>query len=82
MSTDTPIVASNVGSIPEVAGNAALLCPTNDHVAWIESLVSALTDDDLRNRLIDNGRRQRAEFDWNRTARELEHLYRNLADGA
>jgi glycosyltransferase involved in cell wall biosynthesis len=82
MSTDTPIVASNVGSIPEVAGNAALLCPTNDRVAWIESLVSALTDDDLRNRLIDNGRRQRAEFDWNRTARELEHLYRNLADGA
>jgi glycosyltransferase involved in cell wall biosynthesis len=80
MSTDTPIVASNVGSIPEVAGDAALLCPPSDRAAWIESLVRALTDDDVRNRMIDNGRRQRAKFDWSRTARELEHLYRNLVD--
>lgn len=82
MSTDTPVVASDAGSIPEVAGDAALLCPTNDRAPWIESLVTALTDDDERRRLIDNGRRRRDAFDWSRTAGELEQLYRNLADGA
>jgi len=82
MSTDTPVVASDVGSIPEVAGEAALLRPTNDRDAWVESLVSALSDDDLRSRLISDGRLQREKFDWADTARALERLYRNLLGGA
>ncbi|MBM3828145.1 MAG: glycosyltransferase family 4 protein [Actinobacteria bacterium] len=82
MAEGVPVVASAVGSIPEVAGDAALLCPSGDRVTWIESLVTALTDDVRRARMIESGRQRTALFDWSRTARELEHLYRDLANGA
>ena len=72
----------HVRSIPEVAGDAALLCPPSDRAAWLESLLTALTDDERRARMIEDGRQRTALFDWSRTALELEHLYRDLANGA
>lgn len=82
MATGVPVVASTAGSIPEVAGDAALLCPPSDRAAWLESLLTALTDDERRARMIEDGRQRTALFDWSRTALELEHLYRDLANGA
>lgn len=82
MSMGVPVVASDVGSVPEVAGAAASLCPVSDRAAWIEALVAATTDDERRTRMIDDGALRVADFDWSRTARELESLYRNLANGA
>jgi len=82
MAADRPVVASDAGSIPEVGGDAVVLCPAGDRTDWIESLVSVLGDDDRRDRLVAAGRVRRGAFDWDRTARELERLYRELADGA
>jgi len=82
MATGVPVVASTAGSIPEVADDAALLCPPSDRAAWLESLVTALTDDERRARMIEDGRQRTALFEWSRTAQELEHLYRDLANGA
>lgn len=81
MASDLPLVASNAGSIPEVAGDAALLCSPTEREHWIDSLIVALTDEDRRRELIERGRRRQTEFDWTRTARELQDLYRTLADG-
>jgi glycosyltransferase involved in cell wall biosynthesis len=68
--TDTPVICSNTSSMPEVAGNAALLVdPTS-----VESIADALTrmasDDSLRRDLIDKGRQQRKRFSWDESARK------------
>ncbi|MEX1105134.1 MAG: glycosyltransferase family 1 protein, partial [Ilumatobacteraceae bacterium] len=62
MQVDLPIVASNAGSIPEVAGAAALLSPADDVAALAANLVRALTDDAARATLVAAGRDQLAHF--------------------
>lgn len=80
MGARTPIVASAAGSIPEVSGDAARLCPTNDHESWVSALTEVLQDDDVRNRMIDAGTRQRELFDWSSTSRGLTNLYSSLVE--
>lgn len=78
MNHRTPIVAAAVGSIPEVAGDAALLVDDHDVASWSSALARVLDDaalaDDLRNR----GTERRRHFSWDRTAREMVDLYRRV----
>lgn len=64
---DTPVITSNVTSMPEVADDAALLIdPFNE-----ESIANAMTkmlDEDLRKSLIEKGRRRREDFSWDKAA--------------
>ena len=66
---DVPVITSNVTSMPEVAGDAALLVdPFN-----IESISSALElvmDENIRNSLIEKGRIRRNDFSWDKAAIE------------
>lgn len=65
---ETAVITSKVTSMPEVAGDAALLVDPHS----IDDITMAMTrlaqDDDLRNELISKGREQRQKFSWNRTA--------------
>ncbi len=79
MSYDLPVVASTAGSIPEVAGDAALLVPAHDVTALAEAMQSALTDDEARSRLITAGRLRLNCYSWPDTAARLADLYRRLA---
>jgi glycosyltransferase involved in cell wall biosynthesis len=78
MQAGVPIVASNVGSIREVAGDAALLSDATDVDAIAQHLVDAVTDDPTRERLIGAGARQLRAFSWDDTARQMSDLYRRL----
>jgi glycosyltransferase involved in cell wall biosynthesis len=79
MAVGTPVVASTAGSIPEVAGDAALLVPSDDVDGWATALVGVVTDDDLRGRLAHAGRLRAARFTWADTARGMADLYSSLA---
>jgi glycosyltransferase involved in cell wall biosynthesis len=81
MQAGTPVVASNAGSIPEVAGDAALLCDPLDTEALAAALSVTLTDGDVRARLVAQGEQQWRRFSWTRCAEEMAGLYRRLADG-
>jgi glycosyltransferase involved in cell wall biosynthesis len=61
---DCPIVCSNVTSLPEIAGDAALLIDpyTPEHLA--EAISRVLTDEHLRRLLIECGRQQVRKFSW------------------
>jgi len=79
MASNTPVVCSNVSSLPEVAGDAARLVPPAD----VNALAAAI-DDVLRNAaLADELRRkglvQAQRFDWKRTAQATHELYLSLA---
>ncbi len=77
-----PVVASTAGSIPEVAGNAALLVPPHDVSGLAEALHRTLTDAALRDRLIEAGNERLHQYSWTDTASRLAGLYRRLATEA
>ncbi|MEN9804469.1 MAG: hypothetical protein RIS41_1316 [Actinomycetota bacterium] len=79
MEYDVPIVASDAGSIPEVAGDAALFVPPSDIAALARGLAVAAADDETRSRLIAAGRARRAEFSWTTTVDRLLALYERMA---
>ena len=73
-----PVVASNRGSIPEVAGDAALLVDPLDVDGLAAALDRALTDTAERARLMVNGHLRVDAFSWADTAHRLTDLYRRL----
>ncbi len=81
MQAGTPIVASDVGSIPEVAGNAAVLVPPHDVDALAGAIDRVLTDDQTRSALLAAAPARLATFSWQATAAGMVQLYTELADG-
>ena len=78
MAAGTPGVASNVGSLPEVLGDAALLTEPDDPGDLADSLRRALDDSHLAADLSKRGRTHAATFRWSETARQTHALYRRL----
>lgn len=76
--SNVPVVTSNVTSLPEVAGDAALLVdPTS--VDEIAGAMQALAQDNaLRTRLIAAGRTRAQHMTWHDTARQTADVYRSL----
>jgi glycosyltransferase involved in cell wall biosynthesis len=70
------VVASDSTSIPEVAGDAAILVDPRDDEAVTAGLVLALTDDDLRARLMAAGPVQASKFTWAACAEATTAAYR------
>lgn len=82
MARGTPVLTSNVSSLPEVAGDAALLVDPGS-VDSIRSGLERLVDDpDLRERLIASGREREATFSWKRAARETLAVYREAVEAS
>ena len=70
MACGTPVVCSNVSSLPEVAGDAALLVDPLDVKDMAEAMNRLLQDEGLRTELVERGYRQVRQFSWDRCARE------------
>lgn len=80
MNCRVPVITSNVTSMPEAAGDAALLVdPYNvdDIAAGMEKLVSTV---DLYNALIENGKQQIQKFSWDLTAQKLWACCKKVLD--
>lgn len=67
----TPIICSNMSSLPEVAGEGALFFDPLDVGAMSAAITRVMSDDHLRTELIGKGRANLERFDWNRAAQEL-----------
>ncbi len=68
---DCPIVCSNATSLPEVAGDAALLVDPRSPEALAHALSRVLTDEGLRRALIERGRQRVKDFSWTRFTLEV-----------
>jgi len=71
MRADVPIITSNATSLPEVAGSAALLCDPFSEQSIANAMVSMYSDDNLRIKLIAEGRKRCQLFNWDSTADAL-----------
>ncbi len=76
----TPVVASTAGSIPQVAGAAALLSPARDAEALAANLYWIVTNDEMHAKLIRRGTANVARFSWAATAETYHTMYREFAD--
>jgi glycosyltransferase involved in cell wall biosynthesis len=70
MACGTPVLCSNVASLPEVAGEAALLVDPLDVKGMAEDMERLLRDEGLRSQLVERGFQQVRRFSWERCARE------------
>ncbi len=81
MACGTPVVASNVSSMPEVAGDAALLVDPTQIDELVDALRQLLTSSSQRDSLITRGFWQAKRFTWEQAARQLVDTYRQVLAG-
>jgi glycosyltransferase involved in cell wall biosynthesis len=72
----TPVLTSNVSSLPEAAGDAALMVDPYDVEAMAAELDRLLADELLRHELRERGLAHARRFSWLRTAQETARVYR------
>jgi hypothetical protein len=65
---DCPVICSNVTSLPEVAGPAALYFDPQDSSGLAEAVQQVLEDPALQSGLIERGRQQASQFSWEQFA--------------
>ena len=76
MAAGTPVITSNVTSLPEVAGDAALLVDPDDIDLLASHIQSLLLDDLLCHQLVQKGFVQNAKFSWRKCAIETINAYK------
>jgi len=65
---ETPVIASNVTSLPEIAGDAALFIDPFSVDSIAEAMHKIATDENLRKDLIEKGKLRKQEFSWQKSA--------------
>lgn len=76
MACGTPVVTSNTSSLPEVAGEAALLIDPYDEQALADAVARIVADQPLRTLLRERGLAQAKKFTWREAAEKTLQLYR------
>ncbi|MGH2531906.1 MAG: glycosyltransferase family 4 protein [Thermomicrobiales bacterium] len=79
MASGVPVVTSNLSSLPEVAGDAALLVDPDDVKAIADGIRLVVTDSAFAATLRRAGTERAAEFTWERTAALTATVYREVA---
>ena len=82
MACGCPVVTSNLSSLPEVAGSAALLVDPKDPAGFAEALHSVILDRDLSTRLRGDGLRRACDFSWDKTVSTTYAVYEGVLAGA
>lgn len=75
---DCPCIVSNLSSLPEVAGDAALYVDPTSSDSISSAVERLLSDSQLRQTLVEKGREQLSRFSWQRTVDETLELYRTI----
>ena len=76
MRCGTPVVTSNISSLPEIVGKAAVLVDPYDEKSIAAGLQSVVEDQDLRRELSHKGLAQAELFSWEKAAEETLDVYR------
>jgi glycosyltransferase involved in cell wall biosynthesis len=75
MASGTPVITSNVSSLPEVVGDAALMIDPYDPAAIADAMARVLTNIDLRVDLQGRGLARAREFSWERSIARVREIY-------
>jgi glycosyltransferase involved in cell wall biosynthesis len=78
MACGTPVVCANTSSLPEVAGDAAVLFSATDSAALMSAMMVLLKDSKLRAKMQERGMAQARTFSWRHTAGQTLNVYRKM----
>lgn len=78
MASGTPVIASDIGALRELVGDAGRLITLTDPMQVTLAVIEVLTDDRLRDQLVKNGRARAAAFSWAETARQTWAVYERV----
>lgn len=78
MAAGVPVLTSNVSSLPEVAGDAAITVDPYNVDAITDGLQKLILDTTLRDTLIRKGLARAKQFTWEKSARQLLSIYQDL----
>ncbi|MEX0986252.1 MAG: glycosyltransferase family 1 protein [Bacteroidales bacterium] len=81
MNCDIPIVASNVTSLPEIAGDAAIYTKPESPGSIRDGMIRIVKEKGLREDLIEKGRKRRQLYSWDNTANELWKTIEKVLSG-
>jgi len=79
MAAGTPVITSDRSSLPEVAGEGAILVDPHDTAALTRAMEQVRTSPQLRRELIDRGHRQLRIFTWEKAARHMQTMFYEVA---
>ncbi|MFO7916561.1 MAG: glycosyltransferase family 1 protein [Anaerolineae bacterium] len=80
MACETPVICSDVSSLPEVAGDAAIYVSPHDVEGWARAMARIHHDEGLGHELIARGRKQVEAFSWERCARTVLAALETVGD--
>ncbi|WP_165000261.1 glycosyltransferase family 4 protein [Anaerophilus nitritogenes] len=78
MASGTPVITSNVSSLPEVVGDAAIQINPYDIDQLTMSMYNVLVNEELSKKLVDKGFQRIKLFDWKKTANETLKVYEQV----
>jgi glycosyltransferase involved in cell wall biosynthesis len=78
MACGCPVVASNIGALPEVIGDAGILAKPYGIDEWVEAMYEVLTNEGLRQDLIKKGLKRAKMFSWEKAAEETYKVYEEV----
>ncbi len=81
MNYGTPVITSNVSSLPEAGGDAALYVDPNSVSDISEKMKKLLEDDNLKKQLIEKGKKQVEKFSWEKSTRETLAVLEEVGRG-
>ncbi len=73
-----PVIASNISSLPEIAGNAAAYFDPADTMSISNAVKKVINNDDLRRELRSRGYDRLKGFSWEKTATGTKKLYQSI----
>jgi glycosyltransferase involved in cell wall biosynthesis len=79
MAAGTPVITSNISSMPEIAGNAAVLVNPLKLDEISDSLQKIIRDSDFRNQLINLGTENAKKYSWDQSGEKLIDLFTMLS---
>ncbi|MBI2301082.1 MAG: glycosyltransferase family 4 protein [Armatimonadetes bacterium] len=80
MAAGVPVLVSDDGALPEVAGDAGLVLPARDPAAWADGIARVWHDVELRESLRARGRARAVGLSWERTAAATIAVYEAVAE--
>jgi glycosyltransferase involved in cell wall biosynthesis len=81
MASGTPVITSNVSSLPEVVGDAAMLIDPYEPDAIAGAMRRVMLDDRLRDDMRERGLARVREFSWDRSVRRVREIYDEVIAG-
>ncbi|RLE99339.1 MAG: hypothetical protein DRJ59_08060 [Thermoprotei archaeon] len=79
MACGCPVVTSNTYAVPEIVGNAAILCDPYDYNCFVDAILKILSDSQTREKIVKKGLERAKLFNWDVHIDRIVNVYSRVA---